>query len=182
MVDELIDILNDDLTVFKSCLKSEAHKHGYLHASIHVWFYTDSGGILLQKRSVNKIAFPNLWDVSVAGHITSGETAINSALREVEEEIGLSITKKELKKIGSFKEIHQHKKDFIDNEIHHIYIGKLAFPLDQLKIQEEELSEIKLVPIDRFKKELKKSDFHNTFVPHSNQYYTFVLTEISNIL
>ncbi|MDC9722211.1 MAG: NUDIX domain-containing protein [Urechidicola sp.] len=182
MADELIDILNDDITVKKTCLKSEAHKHGHLHASVHVWFYTKSGEILFQKRSTNKIAFPNLWDVSVAGHISSGETAIKSALREVKEEIGLSVTINELKKIGSFKEFHQHKIDFIDNEIHLIYIGELSTPLNQLKIQEEELSAIKLIPIDTFKKELEKSDFYKSYVPHSNEYYTFVLNEISKNL
>ncbi len=182
MEDELIDIMNEDLTVFKTCLKSEAHKHGYLHASVHVWFYTMNGEILFQKRSKNKIAFPNLWDVSVAGHILTGETAINSAIREVKEEIGLSITKEALKKIGSFKEIYQHRKDFIDNEIHLIYIGRLLIPLNQLKIQKEELSAIKLIPIDTFKKELKKTDFHNKHVPHSNEYYTFVLNKITNNL
>lgn len=182
MSDELIDILNEDLTVFKTCLKSEAHKHGHLHASVHVWLYTKNGGVLFQKRSINKIVFPSLWDVSVAGHISAGETAINSAIREVEEEIGLTITKNELYKIGSIKETHQHKEDFIDNEIHHIYIGKLTTPINQLKIQEEELSAIKLIPIDTFKKELKKTDFHKRHVQHSNEYYTFVLNEISNNL
>ncbi|MFK5880430.1 MAG: NUDIX domain-containing protein [Flavobacteriaceae bacterium] len=182
MPDEYIDILNEDLTVFKTCLKSEAHKHGYLHASVHVWFYTDKRELLFQKRGAYKIAFPNLWDVSVAGHISAGETAINSAIRETEEEIGLTITKKALKKIGSFKKIHQHRKDFIDNEIHLIYIGRLPIPLNPLKIQEEELSAIKLTPIDTFKKELKKTDFHKRYVSHSNEYYTFVLNEISNNL
>lgn len=182
MSEEHIDILNNDLTVLKTCLKSEAHKHGHLHASVHVWFYTGNGEILFQKRSKSKIAFPNLWDISVAGHISAGETAINSAIREVEEEIGLTITKKTLKKIGSFKETHQHRKDFIDNEIHLIYIGRLPIPLNQLKIQEEELSAIKLIPIDTFKKELRKTDFHKRYVPHSDEYYTFVLNEISNNL
>jgi len=182
MEDEYIDILNEDLTVSKICLKSEAHKHGYLHASVHVWFYTKDGDILFQKRSKNKIAFPNLWDVSIAGHISAGETAINSAIRETEEEIGLTITKNELYKIGSFKEIHQHKEDFIDNEIHLIYIGELSIPLNQLKIQEEELSAIKLIPINTFKKKLKKINFHKRYVPHSIGYYKFVLNEISNNL
>jgi len=120
-----------------------------------------------------------LWDVSVAGHITSGESEINSALREVEEEIGLSISKKALKKIGSFKEVHQHRKDFIDNEIHHTYIGRLTIPINQLKIQKEELSEIKLTPIAIFKKELKKSEFYKKYVPHNKSYFTFILNEIS---
>jgi len=178
MNDELIDILNDDLTFLKTCLKSKAHKHGYLHASIHVWFYTESGEILIQKRSLDKIAFPGLWDVSVAGHISAGENAITSALREVEEEIGLSISKNKLHKIGIYRETHQHKSDFIDNEIHHIYIGKLPVSINQLKIQKEELSAIKLISINTFKSALDKLDFQKTYVPHSKEYYTFVLNEI----
>ena len=178
MADEYIDILNDDLSYLKTCLKSEAHKHGYLHASVHVWFYTDAGEILLQKRNATKIAFPNLWDVSVAGHVSAGENAITSALREIEEEIGLTITKDNIQKIGSYRETHQHKSDFIDNEIHLIYIGRISTPLNQLKIQEEELSAIKLIPIGTFKKELALPCFSKTYVSHSMDYYTFVLNEI----
>lgn len=178
MADELIDILNDDLTVSKTCLKSDAHKHGYLHASIHVWFYTDSGEILIQKRSSTKIAFPNLWDVSVAGHISTGENEITAALREVEEEIGLVISKDAILKIGSYHETHQHRPDFIDNEIHLIYISKLYTPINELKIQKEELSAIKLISIDIFKKELENPNFSKTYVPHSEKYYKFVLQNI----
>jgi len=159
MNDEYIDILNDDLSFLKTCLKSEAHKHGYLHASVHVWFYTDAGKILIQKRSPNKISFPNLWDVSVAGHISAGEDAITSALREIKEEIGLSITKDELRKIGNFHERHNHTSNFIDNEIHLIYIGRISTPLNQLKIQEEEVSAIKLIPMATFKKKSRSPQF-----------------------
>ena len=153
-----------------------------MHASVHVWFYTDTGKILLQKRSPNKIAFPNLWDVSVAGHISAGEDTITSALREIEEEIGLSISKDELQEIGSYHEKHQHAPDFIENEIHHIYIGRIFASINELKIQEEELSAIKLIPIDTFKTALTHPDFNKTYVPHSKDYYTFVLNTISENL
>ena len=182
LADEYIDILNDDLTVLKSCLKSEAHKHGYLHASIHVWFYTDSGELLLQKRSPNKISFPNLWDVSVAGHVSSCEKTITSALREVEEEIGLQIKRSDLNFIGTHKELHHHKTDFIDNEIHYLYISKLHRKLEELTIQEEELTELKLIPISEFEKIMQDSDFTNNFVGHEFGYYNFIITAIKKEL
>ncbi len=182
MIDERIDILNDDLTVIKTCLKSDAHKNGWFHASVHVWLYTDDGKILLQKRSPDKIAFPDLWDVSVAGHISAGEDAITSALREIEEEIGLTLLESDLFEIGNFKEKHQHKKDFIDNEIHLIYIGKLCVDLNQLKIQEEELTALKLISIKNFKKALSKPNFDKFYVPHYLAYYDFVLSKIQTHL
>ncbi len=178
MDDEYIDILNGDLTVLKKCLKSKAHKYGYLHASVHVWFYTDDGKILLQKRSANKIAFPGLWDVSVAGHIVTEENKVTSALREIKEEIGLSISEKQLDYIGLFKEKHDHKIDFIDNEIHFTFISNLKKSLNQLKILKEELSAIKLIKIESFSKIINTSSFKNKYVPHKKEYYHFVLNEI----
>ncbi|MCK5815930.1 MAG: NUDIX domain-containing protein [Flavobacteriaceae bacterium] len=178
MEDEFIDILNDDLSFLKTCLKSEAHKHGYLHASVHVWFYTVNGEILLQKRSPNKIAFPNLWDVSVAGHISTGETAIASAVREIKEEIGLNILLKDLEYIGLHRELHQHTNDFIDNEVHYIYLSKLSTNINQLTIQEEELSAIKLINIHTFSEALKEPNHESIYVPHHPTYYSFIFDEI----
>ncbi|MEX0314176.1 MAG: hydrolase, partial [Allomuricauda sp.] len=69
-MDELVDILDDNGNpTGRTCLKSEAHRKGLFHPTIHVWFYTSEGQILFQKRADNKDTFPSLWDVSVAGHI-----------------------------------------------------------------------------------------------------------------
>jgi isopentenyl-diphosphate delta-isomerase len=181
MQDEVIDIISNDLSFVKTALKSEAHKHGWLHASIHVWFYTDSGELLFQKRSPNKIAFPSLWDVSVAGHIGESEKPIDSAIREVEEEIGLKIITDNLHFIGVFKELYQHKINFIDNEIHYIYITALDYTLNNLSIQKEELTDLKLVSISEFEKELQNQEFSKTFVPHAIDYYNFILSEIKKV-
>lgn len=174
----MIDILNDDLSYQKTALKSEAHKYGWLHASVHIWFYTENDELLFQKRSPKKIAFPDKWDVSVAGHISTGETPITSALREVEEEIGLIITENELVPIGTFHEKHQHRVNFIDNEIHYVYLSKFTKNIDQLKIQKEELSDVKLIRIKDCEHYLKSSKSDASFVSHSSIYYQFVLNHI----
>lgn len=178
-MDELIDILNEDLTFQKTCLKSYAHMHGLLHGTVHIWFYTDGQKILLQKRSKNKIAFPNLWDVSVAGHINSNEDIYEAAVREVNEEIGLKILKNQLINIGFHKEKFKHNKNFIDNELHYIFICKLNRAINKLIIQEEEVSEIKLVPILELKSKINDNNLDN-YVPHSKEYYSKVLSKIEN--
>jgi 8-oxo-dGTP pyrophosphatase MutT (NUDIX family) len=35
--------------------------------------------------------WPNLWDVSVAGHISAGEGPVEAALREAQEELGVTL-------------------------------------------------------------------------------------------
>lgn len=63
--------------------------------------------------------------------------------------------------------------------VHHIYLCELNVSLNSLKIQKEELSEIKLVTIDFFKTELHKIDFEKVYVPHSQEYYNFILKNIN---
>ena len=173
MTDELIDILNDDLSFQKTTLKSEAHKYGWLHASVHIWFYTDNKEFLFQKRSPTKIAFPNAWDVSVAGHIGTGESPELSAIREIEEEIGIKIKAEELTEIGTYHENQKFKTDYIDNEIHYIYTCFLNQPLSNLKIQKEELTDLKLVSIEKFRQEIESTN-HN-YANHPLAYYEQIL-------
>ena len=178
MAEELIDILADDMRVLKTCLKSEAHKNGWLHPTVHIWFYTDKGEILIQKRAKNKSSFPDLWDVSVAGHIGAGEDMIISAIREIKEEIGLSVGSNKLNKIGVFREKFEHGRGHTDNEIHHIYLCELETDIRALSVQKEELSEIQLISIDSFESAINRPDFEKIFVPHYPDYYSFVLKNI----
>ncbi|WP_025742112.1 NUDIX hydrolase [Aquimarina pacifica] len=183
MQDELIDIYNKDgISTGEVCLKSEAHKMGLYHTSIHVWFFTKDHNILLQKRAVDKDTFPNLWDISVAGHIGSGETVENSAIREVKEEIGLSISKKDLIFIGTHLSEKKPKPDLLDNEFHHIFIAELKHSTQKLTLQEEEVSDIALIPISIFESEIRDSEKKKKYVPHDILYFEWILKEIKNQL
>jgi Isopentenyldiphosphate isomerase len=155
-MDEYIDKLspNGDKTG-EIVLKSDAHKFGWHHATVHIWFYTADKKILLQKRAETKKVFPGLWDISVAGHIAANETIIEAAKRETLEEIGLKLNVTAFTKIGTRQHHVSHKNGIIDNEFHHIYIAELELPLSNLKIQEEEVDAIQLFELDILKKHKK---------------------------
>jgi isopentenyldiphosphate isomerase len=176
-MDEYIDILNEQGKVSGNvCLKSEAHKNGLFHQSVHIWIVDFNTNVLIQKRAANKDVFPNLWDVSVAGHISAGELPISSAIREVKEEIGLSIINKNLHFIGNFtKKIH-HQPNLIDFELHHIYICKVLFDFSSLKIQQEEVAALKIMPLHYLINDIKKNK--NQYVPHGNKYYNLVFNAL----
>ncbi|MRH99897.1 NUDIX domain-containing protein [Kriegella sp. EG-1] len=181
-MDELIDILdaNGNLTG-KTAMKTDAHKNGWFHQTIHVWFYTLNGEILLQQRGKDKDTYPLLWDVSVAGHISAGETIKKAAIREIEEEIGIKLKTEQLEKIGVFKSIHKHNDKLIDCEFHHTYISKLNIALEKLIKQESEIEELKLVPIKQFNIQLKDIKASN-YVPHTKKYYEAIYTHVKEKL
>ncbi|RAJ07390.1 NUDIX hydrolase [Arenibacter echinorum] len=182
-MDELIDVLDADGNYTgKSIMKSEAHRKGVFHPSIHVWFYTKNGEIVIQQRAKNKDTHPGLWDVSVAGHIGAGEDVTDSAIREVQEEIGLDVAETELHKIGVFKYIHQHHKDLLDCEFHHTFICELKAPLSELEMQESEVADLSLITMPKFQRELESELHSKKYVPYDLDYYEAIFQAIKKKL
>ncbi len=178
-MDELIDILDPDgKKTGLTCMKSEAHKKGFYHASVHVWIFDQKGNVLVQRRAKTKDTHPDHWDVSVAGHIGSGESALDSAVRETKEEVGLSINKTELLEIGYFKSRFTHAQDFKDFEYHYTYLCKHRIDLKDLIPQEEEVAELACLSLTEFKNEVIGDQDNYLFVPYGADYYQYIINEI----
>ena len=180
MSDELIDIVdeNNNLTE-EQRMKSEAHKNGLWHRSAHIWIYNSKGEVLLQLRANKKELWPSTWDLSVAGHIGAGEEPIISALREIQEEIGLNVEEKDLELF----EIEPEKsifKEMVNNEFHYVYLLKYDGDINGLKIQEEELQKIEFIPVETVKKELLENP--EKYCQHEGGYWEEMLNAIEDKL
>ena len=179
MDDEYLDILGEDgQPLGKTCLKSEAHQKGYFHSTVHVWFYTSNGEVLLQKRGADKQTFPNYWDVSVAGHVGAGEAIEEAALREVKEEIGLEINKTQLTKIDIRKNINLHPNGVKDCEFQHVFLVELNVTFNNLTRQKEEVDDLCLFSIEDFKYHIEHPESDIGIVPSDPSYYYFVIDNI----
>jgi len=78
------------------------HEKGLLHRAVHVFVVNRHGELLIQKRSRFKDAHPEVWDSSVAGHLDSGEDYAAAAMRELEEEMGITdVPAEEIGRISS---------------------------------------------------------------------------------
>lgn len=174
---DVVDVKGEPTGV--SCLKSKAHQKGILHASVHVWLYNKNQEILVQKRSKQKDIYPNLWDVSVAGHIATKENHLYSAQREVLEEIGLVLEPEEMDYHGIWEEKHQHDNGLIDHEIHHIYTAVYKGKASDLKLQQEEVQDAKLVLLKDF---ISNCSDQQTYVPHHHTYYNHIVQLLNKIM
>lgn len=147
--------------------KKEVHEEGLWHRSVHIWIVNSKGEVLIQKRSPQKDNHPNEWDISSAGHVSASEDDMTSAIRETEEEIGLTLEPKDFVQIGTIKQMSK-REGYINNEINPVYIVKMELDPDKIVKQEEEVSEVKFINYKELKKLIESKD--PTFVPHAEEY------------
>lgn len=175
-MEERVDILDaNGKPTGRQALKSEAHQQGWFHPTVHIWFYTPDGRVLLQQRGKGKDTHPLLWDVSVAGHVMAGEAIASAAVRETREEIGLDIAEADLEPLGIFKSEQLHGPGLIDREYHHCYLCPLRVPLGSLRKQDSEVEQLGLIPLIQFAEEIFGLANPGKYVPHGIPYYKAVI-------
>ncbi|MBO1513911.1 NUDIX hydrolase [Metabacillus bambusae] len=111
-------------------------KGGYYHIVVHVWIRNNKGEILLTKRHPDK-THPNLWECT-GGSILAGEESLEGALREVKEEIGISL----LRSNGGL--VKSERRDKYNNFCD-IWLFDQSFDLSATELQQDEVSDIKWV-------------------------------------
>lgn len=167
-MEELIDVLDNKgnkTGIIKK--KSDIKRDGDYHRAIAVLVINNNNEILMQKRSSNKKVYPNLWSIFVKGHVQSGETSIDACIRELNEEVGINITGNELNHLYTiFEEVID--KDYIERIFYDTYILRKDFNLNDITIQEEELSEIKLVDSNKVISLIENND--KSLVPNYEDY------------
>jgi len=90
-MEELIDVLDENgIKTGEILSRKEIHKRGLWHRLIAVVIVNENNEILLQQRSYKKEKNAGMWDISVAGHISSGQDALSAAAREINEEVSIN--------------------------------------------------------------------------------------------
>jgi len=168
MSEEYLDIYNEDGTpTGEQRTKKEVHQLGLWHHSAHIWFVNLHNDILIQRRAPHKDNHPNMWDISAAGHVSAGEDDNTSALREVEEELGLQLLPDELHLIGVVTQESQ-RPEYINREFNNIYIVKKNIEISEIRIQESEVAKVKYISLSELEEHISNND--PDFVPHPAEY------------
>ena len=164
---EYLDIVDETGTPTGEIVsRNAAHRDGIRHRTAHVWVVRLSGQadgayeILLQKRSGEKESFPGMYDTSSAGHIPAGDEPLDSALRELKEELGITAVPEDLEYAGTFR-IRYEKEfrgvPFRDNEVTSVYVYSRPTDADQLVLQESEVSEVRWFGLEDVWDEIHRS-------------------------
>lgn len=205
METELLRIFDDQGKEIGTAPRSIVHIEGHWHETFHCWFTERIAGedfIYFQIRSSVKKDYPNLFDITAAGHLLANEDAFDG-LREVKEELGIDIGMEELFSVGTIKASLVSSK-LIDKEMCHVYVYNKHVPYEKYSLQKEEVSGIIRTSLYLFEKlwfgevmELEAEGFtlnpdgqkqplvlkvvKDQFVPHEDEYINSVIKAIREI-
>ncbi len=152
-MEELIDVLDENGVKTGEILsRSEIHKRGLWHRAIAVAIVNEDNQILLQQRSYKKDHNAGLWDISVAGHISTGQDALSAASREINEEVsinlGYKIDIKDFRYMFSYRKEQVFSEDYIERQFYDFFIlRKHNIKAEDIKVQESEVEQVKYVNI-----------------------------------
>jgi isopentenyl-diphosphate Delta-isomerase len=133
------------------------NKRGLWTRSIRVIIMTGDGRYVVEKRSSRVIFARNMLDLSMAGYVDAGEEPLEAAVREIKEELGISITSDQLKLLqvtkGSYyhPSYKRHTRGFTYN-----YFVRLKGAEPQFIAQESEVAKIILLTPAQTKRLVKR--------------------------
>lgn len=143
---ELLDVYNDRNEPLNIKIpRNLVHENGLWHRKF-VCIIVDEKekSVLFQrqyKKESNEFSRPQFLNISVGGHLISGEN-IEDGIRELHEESGLNYVKfKDLKFLGirqSSFSLEKNDKKFINNEFQYIFIYKGIFNENSFNINSNE--------------------------------------------
>lgn len=88
--DEILDIVDENDEVVGQAPRGEATARGLRHRCVFIEARDASGRLFVHRRTPTKLVFPSHYDMFVGGVVGAGESYDEAALREAEEELGVS--------------------------------------------------------------------------------------------
>ena len=172
---EILDIVDENgVPTGWTVARETAHRDGIRHRTSHVWVARLGADyvlhknnerldgecdvarrmlagveLLLQRRSPDKDSHPGCLDISSAGHIPAGCGYIESALRELKEELGITAVASELHFCGKRRKSYQkkfHDTLFSDNQVSNVYVMLRDIPASEIVYQQSEISSVCWMP------------------------------------
>ena len=163
--DELLEIVNSKGEAIGLAPRSEIHGNpSLIHRVVHVLVFNKKGELLLQKRALSKDVAPGKWDTSVGGHMNPGESTLEAAKREMEEELGIKNCK------PAFLYTYTHTNPY---ETELVYTYKCQSN-EQLSFNKDEIDDVRPWQMDEIQKNIGTNIFSDNFEHEISTYLKFI--------
>jgi len=148
---EFWDIYNSDREkTGATMVRGDRIKPGDHHIMVHVCVFNNAGQMLIQLRHPDKEVWGDKWDISAGGSAVAGDTSSVAIHREMLEEIGIDY---------DFSNIRPHLTVNIHGAFDDIYIVDLDADISTLRLQPEEVKQVKWADRDEIFRMIDSGEF-----------------------
>ena len=88
--EELVEIVDRDNTPIGAVTRRIMRQQNLIHRASYILVFNRQGQLFIQKRTATKDIYPGYWDLAAGGVVQAGETYLESAARELREELGVA--------------------------------------------------------------------------------------------
>ncbi|WP_344445857.1 NUDIX hydrolase [Kitasatospora nipponensis] len=88
--DELLDVVNAQDRVIGTASRGEVYRDRLTHRCVMILVRNAEGRYFVHRRAQDKLFAPGAYDIFVGGVVGAGESYAHAAVREAEEELGVS--------------------------------------------------------------------------------------------
>ncbi len=132
---ELYDVYTRDrVKTGETRVRGEAVPAGFCRLIVHICIFNRAGEMLIQQRQPFKRGWSNLWDVSVGGNAVAGDTSQSAAMREVREELGLTL---------DLTDVMPACTVYFEDGFDDFYTVTQDIALEDIRMQPEEVQQVK---------------------------------------
>lgn len=188
---EILDVCTAEGTWLGTASRQDIHQRGLWHQTFQIWFVEIRGGtpwVWFQRRSPKKTQYGNLWDITVAGHLLSGE-APRDGFREIREELGIDLDPTQAYYFGVVAD-EIFESPGVDRELCHVFFSWSPCDLTDLNWSRSEVADVGAAPLEdavslvmglRDRMTVATVDAQHVIdldmlVPHSKTYYQRVFS------
>ncbi|MEY2986445.1 MAG: hypothetical protein RJB24_674 [Candidatus Parcubacteria bacterium] len=147
MKEEYLDIIDINNNIINRATKSDAHKNGLRHRVSAVLLKREDCKYLFPTASSIKVESGKLFHSS-AGHVCSGESYMQTAIRELEEECGIKVN--QVKLLDSFWFEYDYENR-IEKERFEIFEAEYNESMGKIILNSEQVNE-KWLNLDQLQK------------------------------
>jgi len=156
---ELLDIVDAHDEIIGQKERNVVHKNKLLHRGITILIFNPQGKLYIQQRSADKDTFPLHFEGSISGHVQSGETYHQAAVRELREELSIIITPGHVHEVEHFGYHEDDERMLVTLYVVKDYHGPIT-------VDHDEVTSGEFWTLEQVKKEitLGKKLFHPSFL------------------
>jgi isopentenyldiphosphate isomerase len=175
--------MDDDAIPQAEVLDEQGHKTGQImsrnavheqelwHETVNVWIINNNSEVLLQLRGKEVELNPNTWDVAIGTHVRPAEDPTNSALRCLETELGVTVTKDQLKHLFNIQSASPIENGKLHRTLGHVFLLKRDIDINDFDYDGHKIVMLVWRPLIAVMGEVGGTDTGRSYFPRAGNYY-----------